>query len=398
MKIEFSKRALSFQAGIFAVLDEKKEERLREGKKVYNLSVGTPDFQPAPHVMAALQEAASHPENYRYAITDRPFLLDAVQKFYRKRFGVEIEHEEIMSINGSQEGMAHIAWALCNPGDVVLVPNPGYPIFGIGPALCGAKVETYPLYRENGFLPKLSEIPEETARAAKFMLVSYPLNPVCAAAPDSFYRELIAFAKKYHIIILHDNAYSDIVYGGKSCGSFLRFEGAKEVGVEFYSLSKSYNLTGARISFVVGNREIVNRFRAVRTQIDYGVFLPIQYAAAAALEGPQDAVKEQCREYERRNHALCEGLRRIGWEVPDSEGTMFVWAPIPEGYESSEQFCMELMERSGVICVPGSSFGSLGEGYVRFALVLPVPVIAELVRAIEKSGVLKRKEGRTDTE
>ena len=209
-----------------------------------------------------------------------------------------------MTINGSQEGMAHIAWALCNPGDVVLVPNPGYPIFSIGPALCEADVRTYPLYRENGFLPKLSDIPEETARAAKYMLVSYPLNPVCAAAPDSFYEELIDFAEKYEIIILHDNAYSDIVYGGRTCGSFLRFPKAREVGVEFYSLSISYNLTGARISFVIGNREIVSKFRAVRTQFDYGVVLPIQYGAAAALTGPQDAVKEQCREYERRNQAF----------------------------------------------------------------------------------------------
>lgn len=293
-----------------------------------------------------------------------------------------------MTINGSQEGMAHIAWTLCNAGDLVLVPNPGYPIFSIGPSLCGAKVVPYPLYRENGFLPVLSDIPEETARAAKFMLVSYPLNPVCATAPDTFYRELIAFAKKYEIIILHDNAYSDIIYGGKTGGSFLQFAGAKEVGVEFYSLSKSYNLTGARISFVVGNRQIVDKFRAVRTQIDYGVFLPIQYGAAAALNGPQDAVKAQCEEYARRNRALCGGLRRIGWNVPDSEGTMFVWAPIPEKYNSSEQFVMELMERTGVICVPGSSFGSLGEGFVRFALVEPVEVMEELVHVIEESEIL----------
>lgn len=389
MEIGFSEKAESFQAGIFAVLNEKKEQMQREGRKVYNLSVGTPDFEPAPHIMAAVQEAAGKPENYRYALTDRPFLLEAVQNFYKRRFGVTVEQEEIMSINGSQEGMAHIAWTLCNPGDIVLTPNPGYPIFSIGPALCGAKVVNYPLYRENGFLPVLSEIPEETAKAAKFMLVSYPLNPVCAVAPDAFYEELIAFAKKYQIIILHDNAYSDIIYGGKKGGSFLQFEGAKDVGVEFYSLSKSYNLTGARISFVIGNREIVDKFRAVRTQIDYGVFLPVQYGAAAALNGPQDTVKAQCEEYERRNQALCGGLRRIGWDVPDSEGTMFVWAPIPEKYDSSEKFVMELMERSGVICVPGSSFGSLGEGFVRFALVEPVPVMEEIVQAISESGILQ---------
>lgn len=391
MNIKFSEKAESFQAGIFAVLNEKKEELVRRGKKVYNLSVGTPDFFPAPHIMEAVSEAASRPENYRYALTDRPFLVEAVQTFYQKRFGVELKSDEIMTINGSQEGMAHIAWALCDPGDIVLVPDPGYPIFSVGPSLCGAKTVPYPLYKENGFLPDLAGIPQETAQKAKFMLVSYPLNPVCVAAPDSFYKELIDFAKKYEVIILHDNAYSDIVYGGRRGGSFLNFSGAKEVGVEFYSLSKSYNLTGARISFVVGNSRIVDKFRAVRTQIDYGVFLPIQYGAAAALSGPQDAVREQCREYERRNHAFCQGLRSVGWDVPDSEGTMFVWAPLPSGYTNSEKFCMELMERSGVVCVPGSSFGTLGEGYVRFALVEPVPVMEEIVRTIADSGILSGK-------
>lgn len=388
MEFTFSEKSQMFQAGIFAVLNEKKEELLKQGKKIYNLSVGTPDFQPAPHVMEAVSQAAKDPENYKYALTDRPFLVEAVQDFYRQRFGVELLSEEIMTINGSQEGMAHIAWALCNPGDVVLVPNPGYPIFSIGPALCDAQVETYPLYRENGFLPKLSDIPEETARRARFMLVSYPLNPVCAVADDDFYRELIAFAKKYEIMILHDNAYSDIIYGGRTGKSFLSYEGAKEVGVELYSLSKSYNLTGARISFVLGNREIVSTFRAVRTQIDYGMFLPLQYGAAAALRGPKDGVERQRREYEERMKALCGGLREIGWEVPDSQGTMFVWAPLPKGYSDSNAFCMDLMERAGVICVPGSSFGSLGEGFVRLALVEPVPVMREIVEAVRDSGIL----------
>lgn len=388
MEIAFSNKSQMFQAGIFAVLNEKKEELIKQGKKVYNLSVGTPDFHPAPHVTEAVAEAAKDPENYKYALTDRPFLLEAVQDFYRERFGVSLLPEEIMSINGSQEGMAHIAWALCDPGDVVLVPNPGYPIFSIGPALCDACVETYPLYEENGFLPKLSDIPEETARKAKFMLVSYPLNPVCAVADDAFYEELIAFAKKYQIIILHDNAYSDIIYGGRTGKSFLAYEGAKEVGVEFYSLSKSYNLTGARISFVLGNRKIVDTFRAVRTQIDYGMFLPLQYGAATALTGPKDSVTAQRREYEARMKALCGGLRRIGWKVPDSQGTMFVWAPLPKGYDNSNAFCVELMEKSGVICVPGSSFGSLGEGFVRFALVEPVPVMEEIVEAVRTSGIV----------
>ena len=391
MKFHYAKRLDSFQAGIFAILNEKKDELVRQGREVFNLSVGTPDFKPAQHIIDAVCTAASKPENYKYALADLPELLDAVSHHYAERYGVEgLKHEEIMSIYGSQEGMAHIAMALCDPGDVVLVPNPGYPVFTAGPFLCGARVETYELHKENNFIIEFDKIPEELARQAKVMIVSYPLNPVCVTAPDSFYEELIAFAKKYHIIILHDNAYSDIIYGGRIGKSFLAFEGAKDVGVEFYSLSKSYNYTGARMSFVVGNAAIVEKFKCVRSQIDYGIFLPVQYGAIAALTGPQDAVKAQCEEYDRRNHALSEGMTSIGWNVPLSQGTMFSWAPIPEGFDSSNEFVMELMEKTGLIVTPGSSFGSLGEGFVRFALVLDVDTIKEAVQAVKDSGILNR--------
>lgn len=390
MKFHYAKRLDSFQAGIFAILNEKKDELVRQGREVFNLSVGTPDFKPAPHVMEAFYKACQDPENYKYSLVDIPELLQAVVGHYERRYGVHIEPEEIMSVNGSQEGIAHIALALCDAGDVVLVPNPGYPIFSIGPFLCGAEPVTYDLKPENHYMPDFSAIPADVAKKAKFMIVSYPLNPVCAAADDTVYEELIHFAKENDIIVLHDNAYSDIIYDGRKGGSFLHYEGAKDVGVEFYSLSKSYNLTGARISFVIGNKEIIQKFKTVRSQIDYGVFKPVQYGAIAALEGPQDAVLAQCEEYERRNKALCGGLRSIGWNVPDSEGTMFVWAPIPEGYTSSEEFCMDLVEKTGVLCTPGSSFGSLGEGYVRFALVRDVPTMERIVRVIDESGILKR--------
>ena len=390
MKFHYAKRLDSFQAGIFAILNEKKDELVRQGREVFNLSVGTPDFKPAPHVMEAFYKACQDPENYKYSLVDIPELLQAVVGHYERRYGVHIEPEEIMSVNGSQEGIAHIALALCDAGDVVLVPNPGYPIFSIGPFLCGAEPVTYDLKPESHYMPDFSAIPADVAKKAKFMIVSYPLNPVCAAADDTVYEELIRFAKENDIIVLHDNAYSDIIYDGRKGGSFLHYEGAKDVGVEFYSLSKSYNLTGARISFVIGNKEIIQKFKTVRSQIDYGVFKPVQYGAIAALEGPQDAVLAQCEEYERRNKALCGGLRSIGWNVPDSEGTMFVWAPIPEGYTSSEEFCMDLVEKTGVLCTPGSSFGSLGEGYVRFALVRDVPTMERIVRVIDESGILKR--------
>ncbi|MCC8139913.1 MAG: aminotransferase class I/II-fold pyridoxal phosphate-dependent enzyme [Lachnospiraceae bacterium] len=388
MKLIFSDRS-NMPEGIFSVLNAKKNELLAAGRTVYNFSVGTPDFAPPAHIMEAMKEACGNPENYKYALADRPELLQAVSDFYRSRFGVELATDQIMSMYGSQEGMAHIALALCDPGDTVLVPNPGYPVFGAGPELMGAKLETYPLYRENNFLPDFQDIPEESARRAKFMILSYPANPVCSVADDDFYRRAIAFAKEYNVMLLHDNAYADIVFGGREGKSFLSYEGAMDVGIEFYSLSKSYNMTGMRISFALGNREIIARFRNVRSQIDYGIFLPIQKAAIAALTGPQDSVKEQCRAYEERCRALCRGLTSIGWEVPDGQGTMFVWAPIPKNFSSSEKFVIELMERTGVIVTPGTAFGSLGEGYVRMALVYPVETIESVVRLIDGSGILR---------
>ena len=387
MEITFAKRMDSFQEGIFTVLNKKKNELLAQGRTIYNLSVGTPDFKPAPHVMQALTESASKPENYKYSLVERPALLEAMQNFYDRRFGVRLDTKQIMAVNGSQEAMTHICWALCDPGDVVLVPNPGYPIFEVGPFLCGAQIVKYPLYEENGFLPKFSDIPEETAKKAKVIVVSYPANPVCATANDAFYEELIAFAKKYNIIIIHDNAYADIIYDGEG-QSFLKYDGASEVGVEYYSLSKTFDLTGARVSFVLGNEAIIQKFRTLRSQIDYGIFYPVQDAAIAALNGPFDGVERQQEEYAARNRALCGGLRSIGWNVPDSKGTMFVWAPIPASYTSSEKFTLDLMEKSGVIVVPGSSFGSLGEGYVRMALVLDVPTMEKVVQVIKESGIL----------
>lgn len=386
----FSTLINDFKPGIFGALNEKKEELLREGRKVYNLSVGTPDFRPAPHVMKAMQDACGNPENYKYSLADLPELLEAVCYRYEKRFGVHISTDEVMSVYGSQEAMAHIGMVFCDPGDVILVPNPGYPMFEMSGIMAKADVQYYSIEEKNGYLPDLESIPEETLKKTKYMIVSYPLNPVCVCAPDEFYVKLIAFAKKHDIVILHDNAYSDITFTGKPGKSFLSFEGAKDVGVEFYSLSKSYNLTGARISFVVGNRDIISRFRLLRSQIDYGIFYPVQLAAIAALTGPDDFIEEQREQYAARNRALCGGLRSIGWNVPDSQGTMFVWARIPEGYESSADFCMKLMEQTGVIVTPGSAFGSNGEGFVRMALVVDLEMISEIIRVLDASGIFRR--------
>ena len=383
MKITGAKRLDAFQNGIFSELDQKKEELIKEGRTVYNLSVGTPDFEPDTHVINALVEAAGKPENYKYSLRDKEELIQAVILYYKKRFNVELDADETMALYGSQEGIAHIGMALCNPGDLVLVPNPGYPVFEIGPYLAGAEIGYYELSPENNYLPDLNAIPEDMVKRARMMIVSYPLNPVCAVASDSFYEELISWAEKNEVIIVHDSAYADIVYDGKVCRSFLSFEGAKKVGVELYSLSKSFNMTGCRVSFVSGNKEIIKNFRKLRSQIDYGLFFPIQDAAIAALTGPQDSVKKHCMEYEKRRNALCEGLKKAGFEAPLSAGSMFAWMKVPEGYSSTE-FCLKLMEKTGVLCTPGNAFGSLGEGYVRFALVLPVEQIREAVALIQE--------------
>lgn len=391
MKLQFADRMTDYEEGIFQLLNEKKNEAVRQGKKIYNLSVGTPDFPPDKHVMDAVSLAAQKPENYKYSLMDLPELIHAVQNRYRTRYQTALNENEIMSVYGSQEGIAHICLSLCNYGDVVLVPNPGYPIFGIGPSLAGAQVVTYDLTQENHYLPDLESMDEDLLARTKCMVVSYPLNPVCKAAPDDFYERLIPWALRHNIIIIHDNAYSDIVYDGRIGKSILRIPQAKEIAVEFYSLSKSYNYTGARVSFLVGNDKIIANFKRLRSQIDYGTFLPVQYGAIAALNGPDDSVKAQCSEYQRRRDALCGGLRKIGWPMEDSEGTMFAWAKIPEGYTDDVAFVMELLEKTGVLCTPGSSFGSLGKGYVRFALTLPVERIDEAVTLIQASGMLRGK-------
>lgn len=386
--MEFADRMKGYEEGIFQVLNEMRLKKEGAGEKVYNFSVGTPDFKPAPHIMEAVAKAATVAENYKYSLGDIPALTGAVLERFEKRYGVTLCAEEVTSVYGSQEGIAHIGFALCNPDDIVLVPNPGYPVFTFGPSLAGAKIVTYDLIEDKGYLPNLSDIDEETAKAAKCIIVSYPLNPVCKCAPPSFYEELIAWAKKYDVIVIHDNAYSDIVYDGNVGRSFLSYEGAKEVGVEFYSLSKSYNYTGARVAFLAGNKDVVQTFKRMRSQIDYGTFIPVQLGAVAALTGPDDCVKNQCKEYEERRNALCDGFTEAGWKFERSEGTMFAWTKIPEKYTDDVEFVKALFEKTGVLCTPGSSFGSLGKGHVRFALVLPVETIKEAVSAVSKSGIL----------
>lgn len=390
MNISTSKRLDRFKTGIFAFLDEKRRDLESKGSEVINFSIGTPDFVAPDKVVQALAKGAADPTTYGYTLTEIPSLKEALCKYYKKRFNADITPDEITSVNGSQEGIGHLAMALCDKGDIALLPNPGYPVFSAGAYLGGAEEYYYPVLEENNYLPKLNEIPEDILNKAKYIIVSYPLNPVCATAPDEFYDELILWAKKHNIIVIHDNAYSDIIYDGKAGGSFLSHEGAKDVGIEFFSLSKSFNLTGARVSFAIGNKEIINAIKKLRSQYDFGIFRPIQEAAVTALtEDYTGFLAHQREEYQARRDALCDGLSAIGWQVTKGSGTMFAWMRIPEKFTSSEDFCFELLEKTGVLCTPGISFGSLGEGYVRFALTKSVDEINRAVKKIDESGILK---------
>ncbi|MBQ8469284.1 MAG: aminotransferase class I/II-fold pyridoxal phosphate-dependent enzyme [Clostridia bacterium] len=398
--MEFSKRMDRFEDEIFGALNDKKLQLEAEGRTIFNMSVGTPDFETPLHIREALAKAAMDPENWKYALRDLPELLDAVCAYYERRFGVTITPDMVCSCYGTQEGMGHVGLALINEGDTVLLPTPCYPVFIAGAKMAGAEPWYYPMTAETNFLPDVSTIPEEVARRAKFMVVSLPANPMGSVGDRAVYEELIVFAKQYDILLLHDNAYSDIIFDGVKGGSFLQYDGAVDVGAEFFSLSKSFDVTGARMSFLIGRPDVVAAFRKLRSQIDFGMFLPIQHAAIAALTGPTNMVERQCQDYEARRDALCGGLRSIGWNVPDIKGSMFVWAPVPSASRDtyinahcsdeglSMAFCLDLIEKAGVITTPGGSFGPLGEGYTRFALVLPPDRIADAVTAIQTSCIL----------
>lgn len=386
--MQASQRLDRFGAEVFASLNNKLLALKAQGKTIYNMSVGTPDFKPYGHVVDALTQAAQDPEMWKYALRDLPELKQAVCDYYERRFGVSgITPSMVQSCNGTQEGVGHLGLALLDPGDTILVPDPCYPVFEAGAKIADAKLEYYPLVAEHNYLPYVAGIDPEVADRAKYMIVSLPANPVGSVGTPEVYEEIIAFAREHDLLIVHDNAYSDIVFDGEPGGSFLQYPGALEVGVEFFSLSKSFNVTGARIGFLVGREDVVSAFAKLRSQIDFGMFFPIQKAAIACLNGPRDEVEAQRLKYQERRDALCDGLEGLGWERPNAHGSMFVWAKLPGDRTDSMAFCEELMEKAGVVVTPGANFGPSGEGHVRMALVLPPDQIALAVEAIREAGL-----------
>jgi len=371
----YASRMSSLPPYLFARIDEMKAAQQKKGVDIIDLGVGDPDLPTPAHIVAALCEAAQDPANHHYpSYAGMQAYREAVADWYKSRFGVTLDAgREVLALMGSKDGIAHIAEAFVNPGDYVLAPSPGYPVYRTGTLFAEGRVHDMPLTRENGFVPVLSEIPKKVAKAAKLMYINYPNNPTAVTAPDGFYREVVDFARDYDVIVVSDNAYSEIAYDGYRAPSFLETRGAMEVGIEMHSLSKTYNMTGWRIGMAVGNAEVLGGLGCVKTNVDSGVFNAVQHAAIAALRGPQDCVRQACGIYQERRDVLVGGLRGLGFEVPVPKATFYVWLPVGD----SMAFAAKLLTGAGIVATPGVGFGASGEGYVRFAITRPVARIRE---------------------
>jgi LL-diaminopimelate aminotransferase len=365
---------------LFARIDEMKAQQQKKGTDIIDLGVGDPDLPTPVHIVSSLCEAAKNPENHHYpSYAGMPEYRSAVADWYKKRFSVSLDtKKEVIALMGSKDGIAHIAEAFVDPGDYVLVPSPGYPVYRTGTLFAEGRVHEMPLTRRNNFVPLLENVPKKIAKAAKLMFINYPNNPTAAVAPAGFYREVVDFASDHGIVVVSDNAYSEIAYDGYRAPSFLETQGAMEVGVEMHSLSKTYNMTGWRIGMAVGNEEILAGLGRVKTNVDSGVFNAVQRAAITALSGPQDCVKDACAIYEERRDVLVAGLRSLGFDLAAPEATFYVWLPV----QDCMAFAAKLLSEAGIVATPGVGFGSSGEGYVRFALTRPVTRINEAIESM----------------
>lgn len=384
MNIYGSEKIRKMTSSIFQEVVDRKQMALMNGKDVIDLSIGSPDFQPPAFVMETLAKYSMDPGKYGYTLKGIAEFNEAVKYFYSQRYSVELDEKtEVLQLMGSQDGLAHLATAIVDPGDYVLVPDPGYPIYEASVTIAGGEIYPMPLLEENKFLPQLNEIPEEVLQKTKMMILSYPGNPVTALADRVFFEEVVEFAGVHNILVVHDFAYSELIYDGNPQISFLSVPGAKEVGIEFNSLSKTFNMAGCRIGYVAGNSQVINLLASFKSHIDYGVFYPIQKAAIAALTSDYSFLDDQLKLYEARRDALVSGFRNSGWQVANSPATMFVWAKIPDGWQSRE-FAFKLIEEEGIVVVPGDAFGQEGEGYVRIAMVQPPERLEEAAQRVNK--------------
>ncbi len=385
----YSKRLNRLPPYMLGKLKQLTHERRQLGIDIIDLGMGNPN-QPTPQpIIDKLTEAAQELRNHRYSASRGIFnLRREVSWHYERRFGVHINpHEEAISVIGTKEGLGHLALALIDDGDLAMVPNPTFPIHMYSIVLAGGSVVSIPLTEENAFIPSLTEITRDIWPRPKVLILSFPHNPTGAVVDLGFFEEIVAFAKRQEIVVIHDLAYADIVFDGYTAPSFLQAKGAKDVGIEFFSLSKSYNMAGWRCGFAVGNREIIEALARIKGYYDYGIFAPIQVAGIMALRTPADTVMENAAVYQKRRDVLVEGLSRIGWRVPKPQASMFVWAPIPEAWQhlSSMDFATKLLNEAEVCVSPGSGFGHNGEGYIRIALVENADRIRQAVRQIRRA-------------
>jgi LL-diaminopimelate aminotransferase len=384
MKINYSEKLSKLPPYLFIEIDKKKQLAKEKGVDIISLGVGDPDYPTPAHIIRAGQDALARPANHQYPFgAGLKTFREAVARWFKSRFGVELNPDnEISALLGSKEGIGHFHLAFVNPGDVVLIPEPGYPVYNTGTIFTDGKPYFMPLKEENSFLPMLEDIPTKICKKAKIMFINYPNNPTGAVADRGFFEKVIEFAKKYNIIVAHDAAYSEMFYEERPM-SFLELPGAKEVGVEFHSLSKTYNMTGWRVGWVCGNPEIVKGLSLVKDNYDSGVFQAMQEAAIMALNGPQDCVEDMRKVYKGRRDALVEGLVKLGWNVKKPKATFYVWAHVPNGYTSANTVA-KLLDEAGIVCTPGNGMGPSGEGYVRFALTVDVSRIQEALSRIGK--------------
>ena len=378
-------RLKGLTSAIFTQVDTMRKQAIAQGQDVITLSLGSPDLAPAPHIVAAMKQALDDDLSYGYTLSKgTPDFLSAVTGWYARKFNVKLDPAtEVHSLMGSQDGLAHIGLCLVNPGDVVLVPDPGYPIFFAGPLVAGAEIVTMPLKPENAYLPDLDAISPEVLKRAKIMILNYPNNPLAATAPRDFFVKVVELAQKYSFLVIHDFAYSELVFDGYRPDSFLSIPGAKDVAIEFHSLSKTYSMAGCRVAFVVGNAEVIALLGRLKSNFDYGIFHAIQQGAIAALNGPDDCIAETALRYQRRRDILVDGFARFGWHVERPKASMYLWAPVPTKQKSFD-FVADLLKNTGVAVVPGIGFGECGEGYIRIALVQSEARLAEVAARAEK--------------
>jgi len=383
MRIEMARRIDQIPPYLFAEIDKRKEEMRKKGIDLIDLGIGDPDLPTPKPIIERLKKAAENPKNHRYPSYEGMIeFRTAVAQWYERRFGIQLDPEtEVLSLIGSKEGIAHIPLAFVDPGDIVLVPSPGYPVYRVSTLFAGGTPYFLPLRKESGFLLNVSQIPESVAKKAKLLFINYPNNPTSAVAERSFFEEVVAFARRYQVIVCHDAAYSEVAFDGYHPLSFLQVEGAREVGVEFHSLSKTFNMTGWRIGFAVGHPEILAGLGRVKTNIDSGLFQAIQEAGTEALNHFDTPLPEIINIYQRRRDVMVKGLRELGLEVDRPKATFYLWIQVPKGYTSAE-FATLLLEQAGIVATPGNGFGEDGEGFIRMALTVDEKRLNEAIERL----------------